>query len=99
MGEQMELQVVRDTTPSSREDGKSYFKKGNIIAKITKILSRKSNDKQPDPPKPEILSGKLLTSDLVIQPPAFGYFSTELQIGNVMTKNIKPSRQFWDYGR
>ncbi len=86
MDEGLKIKVVMDTTSGSGENSKRHLKKGNIIAKISKILSKKSNDKRPEPPETEILSGKLLTSDLVIQPPAFGFFSTELQIGNVMKK-------------
>ncbi len=85
MADQVKLQVLQMTPSMKRRRRKQC----TVIATISKLLSRKKEVDRKQIEKPAKLheTGKHLVSDLVIQSPAYGRFTTVLQLKTVLCRN------------
>ena len=91
MAEPVQVQVLK-MTPNTNRQKRKHLSKWKIIANLSKLLSRKSlggDCISPEYPAPILISGKQLTSDLLIHPPANGKFTTVLQLNQVLGNDIK----------
>lgn len=93
MADQVTIKVVK-MSPTTGRTQRKYGQKSKIITSILKLLSRESQNSDDRSTGPEdadfIIEGKQLNSELIIQPPAYGKFSTVLQLREVLVRrNIK----------
>ncbi len=91
MAEPVKLQVL-NMTPDTDAQKRKCFPCGKIISNISKLLSRKSHGGEstlPEDQAPLLATGKQLTSDLIVHPPANGKFTTVLQLNQVLGNDIK----------
>ncbi len=90
MADQVKLQVLHMTPSMKKRGKKQHGQRGKVVANLSKLLSRKSHEadrKKIEKPAKLHEAGKHLVSDLVIQSPAYGTFTTVLRLKTVLCRD------------